>query len=311
MRFDVVCFGALNLDKIYSVNHIAKADEESVISFYMQSPGGSAANTAAGLARLGLKIGYIGKIAKDREGIFLKKEFDKEGVNTCGIITSKIGRTGTVMGFVDQKGNRALYLDPGVNDSLEYSEVNIEYISETRIVHMTSFASDKPYKAQIMLAKNNPNKTFTLDPGMIYARKGWSVLEPLIKRCFAVLPNEHELKLLTGEGYEKGAQFLLDEGVHVVAVKLGERGSYVTNGKENHLIEPFRVKVVDTTGAGDAFCAGFIYGLTKNKSLKECGLLGNFVASRCLSKMGARNGLPKIGELPFYNQERSENEDLN
>jgi len=63
------------------------------------------------------------------------------------------------------------------------------------------------------------------------------------------------------------------------------------------LVESYKVRVKDTTGAGDAFCAGFLYGLIKNKDLYECGRLGNFVASRCIMEMGAREGLPKVSDL--------------
>ena len=105
-----------------------------------------------------------------------------------------------------------------------------------------------------------------------------------------MMPNAVELELLTGEkDYCKGADALIGKGVKIVAVKLGGDGCYVTDGRERHLIEAFKVKVVDTTGAGDAFCAGFLYGLLNNKSLYECGRLGNFVASRCVMKMGAQN----------------------
>ncbi|MEM2915445.1 MAG: carbohydrate kinase family protein [Candidatus Bathyarchaeia archaeon] len=299
MKFDVVCFGALNVDKLYSVNRIAKADEESVILNFKESPGGSAANTAVGLARLDVKTGYIGKVAGDREGGLLLKSFKDEGVNTDGILISKDGRSGMVLGFVDPSGERALYLDPGVNDSLEFEEIDLEYVKNTKFLHLTSFAGEKPFEAQKKLAEEIPNVKITLDPGMIYARRGWVKLKPLISKCFAVFPNEQELKFLTDKGYREGAEALLLEGVKIVAVKLGERGCYVTNGKENHFIKPYKVKVVDSTGAGDAFSAGFLYGLLKNKTLRECGLLGNFVASRCLTKMGARDGLPKINDLPF------------
>jgi ribokinase len=97
--------------------------------------------------------------------------------------------------------------------------------------------------------------------------------------------------------FHKGARFLLGKGVKAVAVKLGGEGCYVTDGHEQHLIEAFKVPVVDTTGAGDAFCAGFLYGLLKHKSLYDCGKLGNFVASRCITKMGARPGLPYAADL--------------
>ena len=112
------------------------------------------------------------------------------------------------------------------------------------------------------------------------------------------MPNQKELELLTKTlRYSEGAKALLKKGVKIVAVKLGDRGCYVTDGKENYHIEPFKVKVVDTTGAGDAFCAGFLFGLIKGKSLYECGRLGNFVASRCIMKMGARSGLPYLKDL--------------
>jgi len=101
-----------------------------------------------------------------------------------------------------------------------------------------------------------------------------------------------ELELLTGESdVPKGAALLLQMGVKIVVVKLGAKGCYVTNGVEKRTIEPFKVSVADTTGAGDAFNAGFLYGLLHNKSLFECGRLGNFVASRSVTKMGARDGL--------------------
>ncbi len=81
-------------------------------------------------------------------------------------------------------------------------------------------------------------------------------------------------------------------GVQIVAVKLGEKGCYVTNGQEKKTIQPYKVKAVDTTGAGDAFNAGFLYGLLHDKPLTECGRLGNYVAAQSVTKMGARAGLP-------------------
>jgi ribokinase len=115
------------------------------------------------------------------------------------------------------------------------------------------------------------------------------------------MPNRIELKLITKEqDPPRGAAFLLGKGVEIVAVKLGEEGCYVTNGYEEHQIEAFKGDVVDTTGAGDAFNAGFIYGLLKNKNLLECGRIGNFVASKCIMKMGARTGLPYQKELQLF-----------
>jgi ribokinase len=299
LTFDIVCFGALNIDRLYKVNRIAIAEEESEILDFKESPGGSAANTAVGLARLGVKTGFIGKVASGRDGEYLLDAFRKEGVNTDGIKVSKNGRCGTVIGFVDQDGERALYLDPGVNNSLKFDEINLKHVAGAKFIHLTSFASDDPLQAQMKLVDRFPEIAVTLDPGAIYARRGFDRLRPLIKKCYAVLPNESELRLLTGKDCQKGAEVLLGEGVKVVAVKLGDKGCYVTNSIESHFIMPNKVNVVDTTGAGDAFCAGFIYGLLNGKTLRECGVLGNFVASRVITEMGARSGLPRRKDLPL------------
>jgi ribokinase len=115
------------------------------------------------------------------------------------------------------------------------------------------------------------------------------------------MPNVIELELLTGkDDYCKGADLMVGRGIRIVAVKLGDEGCYVTDGRERHFIDPFEVEVVDTTGAGDAFCAGFLYGLVKDKNLFECGKLGNFVASRSVMKMGARTGLPFVKDLELF-----------
>jgi len=297
MNLDILCFGALNLDRLYIVDRIAGEGEESFVLGRKEAPGGSAANTVVGLARLQLKTGYIGKVAKDREGKILLQGLKDEKVHTAGIIVSRKGRSGTVTGFVDKKGERSLYVDPGVNDSLAFKEIDIEYAGSTNFLHLTSFVGKKPFEAQKKLVSKLSDVKLSFDPGDLYVRKGLASLRSIIKKCHIILPNESEVKLLTKEGYRRGSKVLLKEGVDIVAVKLGERGCYVTDGKESHLVKPFRVKVRDCTGAGDAFCAGFLYGLSKNKDLYECGRLGNFVASYCVKEVGARTGLPKLREL--------------
>jgi len=298
-RFDAVGFGALNVDKLFRVNKIAAAEEEGFIKGCEETCGGSAANTIVGLARLGCKTGFIGKVANDREGKMLIEDFCREGVDVSGIIHVQYGRSGTVMGFVDEKGERALYVDPGVNDTIDFDEINKEYVSNAHYIHLTSFVGEKSFQTQKRLIETLPeNVKVSLDPGELYARKGLAALEPIIKRTCVLMPNQKELELLTKvKDYKKGAEILLENGAKIVAVKLGGKGCYVTDGKENHQINRFNVKVVDTTGAGDAFCAGFLYGLIEGKSLYECGKLGNFVASRCIMKIGARAGLPHIEDL--------------
>jgi ribokinase len=298
-RFDVVGFGALNVDKLFRVNRIAAEEEESFITDSAEACGGSAANTVVGLARLGCRVGFVGKVADDREGRMLLEEFRREGVDTRGIAVAKRGRSGTVMGFVDEKGERALYIDPGVNDHVGFNEKNKTYASQTRFLHLTSFVGEESFQTQKRILEALPEEVMvSLDPGALYARKGLAALGSIVENCFVLMPNAGELELMTGMAdYRGGAEAMLRKGVKIVAVKLGSRGCYVTDGKQSHNVEAFKVRVVDTTGAGDAFCAGFVYGLIKHKSLEECGRIGNFVASRCTTKIGARAGLPTLRDL--------------
>ena len=297
-KFDVIGFGALNVDKLFRVNKIAEKDDESFVIESKESCGGSAANTIVGLARLGLRTGYIGEVTDDHEGQLLLENFREEGVDTSGIIVAKRGQSGKVMGFVDKQGERALYVAPGVNDIIDLKEVNADYAKRTKILHLTSFVGEKSFKTQKKLVMKLPKSVrVSFDPGILYAKRGLQTLSPIIRRVFVMLPNEVELKLLTGEEYEDAAKMLIGEGVKIVAVKLGRKGCFVTDGKESYMVEPFKVKVVDTTGAGDAWNAGFLYGFLKNKSLRECGRLGNFVASKCITVMGARTGLPRLTDL--------------
>jgi ribokinase len=253
------------------------------------------------LARLGCKTGFIGKLANDREGKLQTDCFTGEGVDTNGIIQATKGKSGSVMGFVDKKGARALYINPGVNDTIEPREINYSYLSQTKFVHFSSFVGEKSFRAQKKLLAALPNDVkISFDPGSVYAQKGFAAIEPIIRSTYVLLPNEFELELLTGEtDYRRGADLMIGLGVKIVAVKLGDKGCYITDGQEQLKVEPFKVKVVDTTGAGDAFCAGFLYGLINKKSLYECGQIANFVASKSVTAMGARTALPYARDLAF------------
>jgi ribokinase len=297
MKFDVVGFGALNLDQTFRVPQIAHEDNESYITSISTAPGGSAANTIVGLSRLNLQTGFLGKVASDPAGTQLLQSFTTENVNINGVLIAETGTSGIVYCFVDAHGERAMYIDPGANDTLTFDELNLEYCGDPIFLHCSSFTGQLPFHAQIQLRQHLSQTRLSIDPGTIYAMKGLQTLKPLIKNCHVFFPNEHELYLLTKENYASGAQVLLDLGIQIVAVKLGARGCYVTDGRETYTIAPPNVQVFDTTGAGDAFCTGFIYGLLHRKDLYTCGAWGNLVASQILITSGARQGLPYHQDL--------------
>jgi len=290
---DVIGYGALNLDKIMSVDKIPKADEEGFIISQEYHPGGSAANTIVGLARLGLKTGYIGKVGSDGEGRILLEDMKREGVDSRNIKACD-GNSGAALCFVDGKGDRAMLIIPGVNDTISMDDIDLEYVKSCKFLHLSSFinkSTDLSFQTQKKILKETKAE-ISFDPGQLYAEKGTDEMKDILSRTKVIFPSEHEVTLLTGCDYKKGSEVLISEGVEIVAVTRGEEGCYVTDGTDEYDIPAEKVDVVDTTGAGDAFDAGFLYGLIMGNGIKECGILGNKVASCSIQKIGTRAGLP-------------------
>ncbi|MFQ5975409.1 MAG: carbohydrate kinase family protein [Candidatus Hydrothermarchaeales archaeon] len=288
---DVIGVGALNVDRLYLVDKIAHAEEEVAIKSMIEAPGGSSANTIVGLSRLGIKTGFIGKVGNDTEGEYILNDFRKENVDASGIQRAEV-MTGVIIGFVDEKGERALYANPGANDHLDMDETAIEYAKKAKFLHFASFVGERSYGAQLKLMETLSDVKISFSPGMLYAKKGLKELDLIIENTSILFLNKDEAELLTGWDYKRGAEQLLEIGAEVVVVTLGEKGCFITTSDDHHLVKGYKIKPTDTTGAGDAFAAGFLYGILMEEELKICGQLGNWVATHCIKNVGARDGLP-------------------
>jgi ribokinase len=290
---EVIGLGALNYDILYVVERIAKGGEEVGIIDVKKAPGGSAANTIVGLARLGVDVGFVGIVGDDKEGKIIRDEFRKEGVETR--IKKEKGYTGAAIGFVDAKGERALYIHPSVNDRLRLKDIDLEFVSNALFLHTSSFVNREQLEMQTELARRIKIKStkISFGPGMLCFKYELDDMAELIKRSAVIFLSSEELKSLTNEAkYEKGAEMLMGIGAKITCVTMGERGCYVTDGNAEFVIDAKPTKVVDTTGAGDAFVAGFLYGLIRGKSIEESGEWGNLTASCCIREYGGRKGLP-------------------
>ena len=272
LNAEVIGFGALNVDKLYSVENIAGADEESFVKSSQDTPGGSAANTIVGLSRLGVSTSIIGKIAEDDDGDLIEYNLAINEVFSNNLIYADKGSTGKCLGFVDSKGERCLYVDPGVNDDIVIDEINPLNIMKCKIMHYTSFVGDS-FKTQIeLLQKLNEDTILSFDPGMLYVQKGFDEIKPILDRCDILLINESELRLLFNDEespYQQLAKSLLDDGIGTVVVKRGSDGVYACNNDGECDVGVFECDVVDTTGAGDSFNSGFLYSYLKDYTLEK------------------------------------------
>ena len=296
---EVIGLGALNYDVLYVVERIARGGEEVRVIDVKKAPGGSAANTIVSLARLGVEVGFLGIVGTDEEGELILEEFRKEGVETR--IRREEGYTGAAIGFIDVTGERALYIYPGVNERLGIEDVDRAFVDNAQFLHTSSFVNKEQLEMQRELTKSTAAK-LSFSPGMLCFKYELEDLSELIERSEVVFLSLKELtSLLKGADYERGAEALLESGAQIVCVTLGEKGCYVASRTcTSQLIDAYPTKVVDTTGAGDAFAAGFLYGLLHGKNITECGKIGNLVASFCIREYGCRKGLPyKEALQPF------------
>ena len=330
----VVGFGAMNLDELYQVSSVL-ADHETTIEGHQFLPGGSAANTIYGLAKLGICTSFIGAIGGDKAGELLLQDFRKVGVDTSQIIVKEHEKSGLVLGLTDHHGNRALYVEPGANKLLTKEDVTLEHIEQAELIHLSSFANNEQFELQKWVVSNLPQSVkVSFTPGSIYTRKGLNALTPILAKTHILFTNENEIEELAKTKFRSAARYFINEGCQVVVVTLGRgsirkintrqltldldnhlqilsTGSYSASGNElefrfasyvadsnnEYIIESKPGEKKDSTGAGDAFATGFLYGLLKEKAHDECGQLGDITAQFCISKMGARQGLPTLSEL--------------
>ena len=315
-HIEIIGLGALNIDNIYRVECILE-DDEAVVDEAKSFPGGSAANTIYGLSKLGTGTGFIGAVGNDTEGELLVQDFDKIGVDTKHIITKTREKTGITLCLSDFSGKRSIYVIPGANNRLSLDDIDLQYINEAGFLHISSFADDRQFQLLLDLVnKIAPPVKVSFSPGELYAVKGLKTLSPILSKVHILFINQNELRILTGKDSMTCAEICLEYGCQVVVVTLGKgkrlAGSkaasaicYIRDVNREYVIEPSGTTetCVDTTGAGDAFAAGFLYGFLNNKVLEECGQLGNIVAQFSITKIGARQGLPTLIQLVQYYKE--------
>ena len=307
-NFEVIGLGALNIDHIYKVERILD-DGEAVVNEAESSPGGSAANTIYGLARLGVSTGFTGVVGDDAEGKILLQDFQEIGVESSRIRVKHGAKTGSVLCLSDRLGRRSLYVLAGANNLLTMDDLDLTYINRARMLHLSSFADGKQFKVLLeLIDRLDLSVKLSFAPGALYAIKGLKALAPLLGRTYLLFIDQNEIGQLTGEDVTVGAESCLKQGCQNVVVTLGKGNKlrkttavcYIRGAENEYIIEPSGQDTgveVDTTGAGDAFAAGFLYGLVKGKGLRECGLLGDIAAQFSINKTGARQGLPTLNEL--------------
>lgn len=306
---DIIGIGAMNMDHLYSVRNLV-VDGEDVVDTFGRYPGGSAANTIYALGKLGLSAGFIGVVGADDDGRALIADLSRAGVDTSHVrITSDVP-TGVVLGLSDRFGRRSLYVAPGANNLLNESDLNPDYLNSARVVHVSSFVHEDQFTLIVNMVRNlSLDVKLSFSPGSLYASRGLKALGPILDRTQVLFINRNELERMTGTSYTKAAWDCIKRGCEIVVVTMGQGlpvsenrtiASYIRDKNREYQVDAVRMAwqaAIDTTGAGDAFAAGFLYALLKDRALTDCATVGDIVARFSISKHGARAGLPTLEEL--------------
>ncbi len=303
----VVGLGALNIDRIYHVKKML-ADGETAIDSAGTYPGGSAANTIYGLSRMGVAAGFCGAVGDDEGGRMLLADFKKAGADTSRVVVKAQQESGAVF-CLSYASSRSLYVLPGANAELAFEDIDMNYINSAAWLHLTSFVDDAQFEMsqEIVTALDNGVK-LSFAPGALYVARGMKALGSMLERADILFLNRQEIEELTAQGFEAGADVCLKAGCRMVAVTLGA-GIATENGVAVAYVRDSRgacwvgagqangAKIADTTGAGDAFAAGFLYGILAGKDTASCGQYGHSAARLSLRFCGARRGLPTQPQL--------------
>jgi len=317
---DVIGIGALNLDLLYEVDDLAalrkegwplhagreqsltpvefrhllqEVENQGTLRF--RSGGGSAANTIVALTRMGFHTGFVGRVGADEEGAFILREM--KGVDLAQVKAGEA--SGICLVVLDSCRDRALVVQPNANDDLAPEDLDIPYLTDARYLHLSAFVGDGPLAAQRGLMEVLPSRVkVSLDPGELYAKRGKEAILPLIKRSSVIFATDHEICMLMGMAdFKAGCKEIASLGPEVVVCKMGEQGAYLFSRQGKAEFHPRgTTEVVDNTGAGDVYNAGFLAGLLQGRSLPACLALAHAVAAKSLGGYG-RQRYPDAEDL--------------
>ncbi|MFO7655931.1 MAG: adenosine kinase [Bacteroidales bacterium] len=250
--------------------------------------GGSGANTIHGLAKLGIKTGYIGKTGKDAHGEFFSKDMDKAGiVPFLGIGNAPTGRAMTIV-TPDSERTFATYLGSAIE--LTPADFLTTPFSDYSIIHIEGYLVPNTELIHSMLKEaKKAGLTISIDMASYnVVEANLDFLKEIVKEYVdIVFANEEEAYAFTGKKPLDAAKSIAEIAEYAV-VKTGRYGSIIKHKNEIAEIGVITANCIDTTGAGDLYASGFLYGLINNLTLKKCGELGALLAGKVIENYGAK-----------------------
>ena len=301
----ICVFGVFVADLCFVGNAIPEKGQTILGNKHIVGPGGKGSNQAIAAARLGGKVNFITKIGKDQNANMALNLYKEVGINTDSIIQDENQLTGVAGIMINEKtGDNAINIVPGAAGSLTNKDIdkNLSFIENSEIF-LTQL--ETPYEVT-SYALNKAKETGSIT--IFNPAPASNINESDFKCMDYFTPNETEASFYLKKNVEskieieEAAKNFLNKGVKNIVITLGSKGVYFANSSESYFVDAFNLKnkVIDTTGAGDAFNGAFAYALSKNQSNKDAIEFANKVAGISTTRAGAANAMPKLDEVETY-----------
>ena len=259
--------------------------------------GGSAANTAYWISQLGGNAGFIGKISNDDLGKQFKSSLKDSGLNDYTVFESEDNQTGLCAIFITPDGERTMNTYLGAGEHLSVDDLHMDAIKEAKILYMEGYLWDKPSSKSAFLNAAKINKesgglnSISLSDVFCVEMHRDSFISFIADDIDYVFCNEDELNSLTLQSSTNESFKYFEENfpkVKELICTLGSDGAVILKNSERHFFEATETKVIDKTGAGDFFAAGYLYGLQKEFSIDKSANFANKSAAHVISEIGVR-----------------------
>ncbi len=300
-QFDVLAIGELNVDLILTgMSSLPIPGGERIAETCTLTMGSSTAICAAGMAGLGLRTAFAGKVGQDGYGQLASDTLASYGVDLSHLIVDPAIQTGiTVSMSAKDNSDRAMVTYLGAINALRAEEISPALFEKTRHIHVGSFflqSALRPGLADLFRAAHRAGVTTSLDAGWDDTGVWDYGLHDVLKETDVFLPNELEAAAITGKKDVAEAAKTLSEWCRICTVKCGGDGAVSASAGQVYRAATYAAPVRDTTGAGDSFNAGFLYAFLAGKSIEEALCYGNACGSLSVARLGGASSCPKLHE---------------
>lgn len=304
----ITIIGSSNIDMVAQVPHLPKPGETVGNAIYMQSFGGKGANQAVAAARLGGNITFVTSLGNDMYATLLTEHFKNNNIDTHYIQYSSDTSTGTALIFVSDDAENCIAVAPGANAELSIDKIQSfeAAVISSSIVIMQAEIPYETIKEISLLAHKKGVKV------MVNPAPAVPIDLDFMKSIDILVVNETEAEIVSGlnikkDGIKKISQELSSKGPKCVVVTLGSKGVYCLCHQKEYTVDSFKVKAIDTTGAGDTFCGALAIALAENEMSIKALQYASAVAAISVTRMGAQPSIPYKEEVIKFLKEQNIN----